>query len=115
MAGYDKPCMGCGNLISHDCRFCPVCGRLSPFYDACPECSAEIKRTYVRCPSCGRDLYIFCPFCGQRTFVAERCDACRASLMIRCDNKRCMAPQFFLNAKCTACGKKIKKQSDRRK
>ncbi len=108
MAGYDKPCIGCGTLIGYDSNFCPVCGRLSPFYDACPTCAAEIKRTYQRCPSCGRELYVTCPSCGQRTFVADRCDACKASLMRQCANPRCGMPQFFMNTKCTACGKKIK-------
>ena len=108
MAGYDKPCIGCNTLIAYDSRFCPVCGRLSPFYDACPACAAEIKRIYQRCPSCGHDLYVTCPSCGQRTFVAERCDACKAPLMVQCKNPRCGMPQFFMNTKCTACGKKIK-------
>jgi len=110
MAGYDKTCIGCGNLISYDSQFCPVCGRLSPFYDACPSCSAEIKRGWQRCPSCGRALTIACPFCGKPTFVGDKCDACGASLMITCPNKLCHAPQFFENTKCTACGKKIKKK-----
>ncbi len=109
MAGYDKPCIGCGTLIGYDSKFCPACGRISPFYDACPGCNAEIKRIWQRCPSCGRELYITCPFCGQRTFVADRCDACKASLMVQCGNPRCGMPQFFMNTKCTACGKKIKK------
>jgi hypothetical protein len=29
--------------------------------------------------------------------------------MIHCTNPRCGALQFFENAKCTACGKKIKR------
>lgn len=111
MAGYDKPCISCGNFIGYDSKFCPVCGRLSPFYDACPSCNAEIKRGWARCPSCGRDLNITCPHCGAATFVADKCDACHASLMIRCEYKNCMAPQFFQNNKCTACGKKIKNQT----
>lgn len=111
MAGYDKPCIGCGNFIGYDSKFCPVCGRLSPFNDACPSCNAEIKRGWLKCPSCGRDLNITCPHCGATTFVAERCDSCKGSLMIRCEYKNCMAPQFFQNNKCTACGKKIKNQT----
>jgi hypothetical protein len=27
---------------------------------------------------------------------------------VGCTNKRCSAPQFFENKRCTACGKKIK-------
>lgn len=110
MAGYDKACIGCGNLIGYDSKFCPICTRMSPFYDACPSCSAEIKRGWQRCASCGRMLTIPCPFCGKPTFVGDKCDACGASLMITCSNRLCLAPQFFENIKCTACGKKIKKK-----
>ncbi len=107
MAGYDKPCIGCGSFIGYDSMFCPICGRQSPFYDACPNCACEIKRGYLRCPSCGMGLSVECPHCGNLTFVAEKCDECGKSLMIQCQNSRCNAPQFFQNKKCTACGKKI--------
>ncbi len=110
MAGYDKACIGCGNLIGYDSMFCPICGRMSPFYDACPSCNAEIKRGWQRCSSCGRMLTIPCPHCGKPTFVGDKCDACGVSLMVTCPNKLCHAPQFFENTKCTACGKKIKKK-----
>lgn len=113
MAGYDKPCIGCGQFIGYDSKVCPICGRLSPFYDACPSCASEIKREWLRCPSCGRELSVACPSCGQQTFVADKCDACRQSLMIQCENKLCLAPQFFQNIKCTGCGKKIKKNNRR--
>ncbi len=111
MAGYDMPCIGCGNFIAYDSKFCPICGWMSPFCDACPSCAAEIKRGWMRCPSCGRELNITCPHCKATTFVGESCDACHGSLMIRCENKNCLAPQFYQNIKCTACGKKIKNQN----
>jgi hypothetical protein len=51
-----------------------------------------------------------CPYCNGQTFVGgERCDACGQTLMIRCESKRCGELQFFQNAKCTVCGKPIKK------
>ena len=108
MAGYDKPCIGCGTFIGYDSQFCPICGRQSPFYDACPSCNIEIRREWQRCPSCGRNLYTVCPHCGQRTYVVEKCDMCHQSLMIKCENKLCQGLQFFENTKCTLCGKKIK-------
>ena len=114
MAGYDKPCIGCGELIGYDHRFCPICGRISPFYDACPSCAAEIKRQWKRCSSCGRELYIACPSCGQMTYVTDKCDSCHASLVVRCENKLCGAQQFFQNTKCTECGKKFKNNGRRK-
>lgn len=114
MAGYDKPCIGCGSFIGYDSHFCPVCGRQSPFYDACPSCGAEIKRAWQRCASCGRELHIVCPHCGQPTFVGEKCDKCGQSLMVRCSNKLCQGMQFFQNEKCTLCGKKIKDKNRRK-
>lgn len=109
MAGYDKPCIGCGAFIGYDSRFCPACGRLSPFCDACPGCHAQIQREWRRCPACGRDLYVACPFCGRSTFAGDKCDACGKPLTIRCANARCGSWQFFQNTVCTECGKKIKK------
>ncbi len=108
MAGYNKQCIGCGELIGYDNRFCPICGRVSPFYDACPSCMAQIKREWQRCPSCGRSLYIACPFCAQKTYVSDKCDNCHAPLTVQCENKLCRSQQFFENQKCTECGKKIK-------
>ena len=110
MSFYKVPCMHCGTLLERDARFCPTCGSGSPFGYHCPTCLRSIQKGQVCCVGCGRPLYVACPVCKQKTFVQERCEACGASLMIRCENKRCQELQFFENIKCTACGKKIKKK-----
>lgn len=114
MAGYNKPCIGCGTFIAYDSKFCPTCGRNSPFYDACPSCMAEIKREWKRCPSCGRGLYIACPHCAQLTFVCDKCDSCHQPLTRPCENTLCGSQQFFQNVKCTDCGKKFKNKARRK-
>jgi len=109
MATYKQPCIHCGALVERDARFCPGCASNSPFGYQCPTCMREIQKGAQRvCAGCGRQLYIACPICRQLTFVQERCEACGASLMIRCKNPRCGVMQFYENEKCTACGKKIK-------
>jgi predicted RNA-binding Zn-ribbon protein involved in translation (DUF1610 family) len=42
------------------------------------------------------------------TFVQDACERCGKTLLVQCENARCQQLQFFQNAKCTACGKKIK-------
>ena len=42
------------------------------------------------------------------TFVQDICERCGKTLMVQCENKRCLQYQFFQNTQCTACGKKIK-------
>lgn len=106
MASYKQPCTHCGTYIERDARFCPSCQSGSPFGHLCPNCLRPIEKNQLACAGCGRSLYTHCPACGKRTFVQERCEACGASLMVRCQNPRCAAMQFFENAKCTACGKK---------
>lgn len=107
MAVYKQPCRQCGSLISQDSRFCPKCGSRAPFVDLCPTCLREIRREDMRCSGCGRPLHIACPRCGKQTFVGEKCDVCGGSLLKQCLNPRCGEMQFFENAKCTACGKKL--------
>ncbi len=79
-------------------------------FHRCPNCIKPIARGNVVCSSCGRQLITLCPFCGGQTFAgSERCDACGHSLMVQCENKRCGELQYFENAKCTVCGKPLKK------
>jgi len=110
MASYKQPCAHCGTLVDRDVRFCPHCASASPFGYACPACLREVSKTQQVCAGCGRPLYISCPFCGEQTFVQEKCERCGESLVVQCMNKRCGVMQFFQNAKCTACGKKIKRK-----
>ena len=110
MSSYKQACMHCGNLIDRDSRFCPNCASMSPFVFLCPTCLRPIEKGQSICTGCGRPLYVACPACGQMTFVQERCEKCGAGLMVSCGNKRCGAVQFFQNAKCTACGKKLDKK-----
>ena len=110
MATYKKPCIHCNNMVSGDARLCPFCGSGSPFCYLCPTCLKEIGAGHNICEGCGRPLYVPCPSCGKLTFAAEQlCGVCGASLMVLCQNRRCGQMQFFQNAKCTACGKKMKK------
>ncbi len=111
MASYKQPCLHCGTFIEGDARVCSHCGSLSPFGYLCPTCHHSIEKGTVLCPGCGRPLYVSCPVCGQQTFVQERCERCSAALMVRCENERCGALQFFQNKKCTVCGKKITSKS----
>jgi hypothetical protein len=69
-----------------------------------------IEKGQAVCAGCGRSLTVICPTCQQTTFADERCDKCGAGLMIHCTNPRCGELQFFDLTKCTACGKKIKKE-----
>jgi len=108
MATYKQPCIHCNQFIERDSRFCPKCGSHSPFGYLCPACLKPVGRGDAACSGCGRPLYIVCPSCQKQTFVDERCDACGTSLMKLCKNPRCGQLQFFENAKCTACGKKLK-------
>jgi len=111
MATYKQPCIHCGELIDRDSRICPKCYSRSPFGYNCPTCLKPIEKGQLMCSGCGRALYVACPSCGRQTFACERCEACGASLMIKCANPRCGELQFFENTKCTACGKKIKQKS----
>lgn len=113
MASYKQPCIQCGALTDRDAQFCPSCGSMNVFGYHCPTCSKRIEKGQRICIDCGRPLYVGCPHCGRPTFAGERCESCGQTLMIRCQNVRCGAPQFFENTKCTACGKKIK--TNRRK
>jgi RNA polymerase subunit RPABC4/transcription elongation factor Spt4 len=111
MATYKQPCMHCGTFIEGDARFCPACASGSPFAYLCPSCHREINKSDALCAACGRSLYAPCPSCGMPAFVGEqKCGHCAAFLMVVCPNPRCGQRQFFQNTKCTACGKKIKKQ-----
>ena len=110
MASYKQPCIHCGEFIERDARVCHKCYSRSPFGYHCPSCHREIERGQPVCSGCSRSLFVTCPTCGQQTFADERCERCGAGLMIRCTNQRCGELQFFENEKCTACGKKIKKQ-----
>jgi predicted nucleic acid-binding Zn ribbon protein len=97
-------------MVERDAHNCPKCASRSPFGYHCPTCLKPIERGNAVCSGCGRPLVTTCPFCGGQTFVGcERCDACGQTLMIRCESKRCGELQFFENAKCTVCGKPIKK------
>ncbi|MBQ2985099.1 MAG: zinc ribbon domain-containing protein [Clostridia bacterium] len=108
MALYKQPCIHCGTFIEEDARICLSCGSMSPFGYLCPDCNRPIQKGQAMCSGCGRPLYTYCPTCGGETFVQERCEVCGAGLMVYCSNRRCEALQFFENAKCTVCGKKIK-------
>lgn len=107
MAVYKEPCRHCGTLIPQDSRFCPRCGSRAPFADFCPTCLHIISREDRVCAGCGRPLYVACPTCGEQTFVCEKCDRCGANLLKRCPHPRCGEMQFFQNAVCNACGKKL--------
>ena len=109
MATYKKPCMHCKTLIAGDSRFCPTCGSRSPFGYVCPTCRTPISKEQVACPGCGRHLRVICPYCGKPTFVADKCEHCLGTLMVKCQNPRCGEMQFFENHKCTACGKRLRK------
>ena len=111
MASYNQPCVHCGEFVERDSRLCPKCGSRSPFGYQCPSCLREIVKGQPVCSQCGRSLTVICPTCTQLTFTDERCEHCDSSLLIQCANPRCGDMQFFENVKCTACGKKIKKQA----
>lgn len=109
MATYKKPCLHCKTMIDGDARFCPACASSTPFGYNCPACLKEISPNDAVCAGCGRRLWIPCAICGSQIFVGgDTCGSCGASLKIMCQNPRCGQLQFFLNTKCTACGKKIK-------
>lgn len=110
MASYKQACIQCGALIERDSRYCLSCGSMNAFGYHCPTCMKEIQKGQQLCSDCGRGLYVTCPRCGGKTFAQDKCEICGGSLMIRCQNSRCDAPQFFENTKCTACGKKIKRR-----
>lgn len=112
MATYKQQCIHCGAFIERDSRFCPTCGSRSPFGYTCPTCRSPIQKEHRICSGCGRPLRIPCPHCGGMTFVGARCDHCGNSLLVQCSNPRCGELQFFQNPKCTACGKKIKLQTE---
>ena len=109
MATYKQPCIHCHTLIDRDVRFCPNCGSQSPFGYLCPhlpapnhEKSKSVRR--LRTAAYGH----LSPPAEKLRFVQETCEQCGQSLMIRCENRRCQAMQFFQNEKCTACGKRFK-------
>jgi RNA polymerase subunit RPABC4/transcription elongation factor Spt4 len=111
VATYKQPCVHCGAFLERDSRLCPHCHSRSPFGYHCPACHRPIAKGQAVCSGCGRSLYVTCPACNAQTFVGERCEACGAGLMIPCANPRCGELQFFENVKCTACGKKIKRDT----
>ena len=115
MASYKQLCIHCGQLIDRDARFCPGCGSQSPFGYACPTCMRPIVKEQRICAGCGRPTYVPCPHCGQPTFVQDRCERCDQTLMVACSNRRCGVWQFYQNATCTACGKKIKNKIEQKR
>lgn len=108
MATYKKPCIHCGYLLDTAMEICSNCASQSPFGYSCPGCKHTVQLSDAVCSDCGRALYIGCPHCGQRTFVQNICQWCAGPLTVRCANKKCGADQFYLNTRCTACGKAIK-------
>ena len=112
MATYKQPCVHCGEFIERDSRTCVKCDSRSPFGYHCPTCLREIEKGQSACYGCTRPLAVTCPNCKQLTFADERCENCGAGLMMHCTNPRCGELQFFENIKCTACGKKIKKDME---
>ncbi|MDR0782910.1 MAG: zinc ribbon domain-containing protein [Propionibacteriaceae bacterium] len=108
MATYKLPCIHCGHLLDEAAKLCSNCASSSPFGYACPACKNPVVLTDAICSDCGRGLYIGCPYCQGRTFAQPHCQLCGRPLTVGCTNKRCSAPQFFENKRCTACGKKIK-------
>lgn len=114
MATYKQPCIHCGEFIERDNRLCTKCGSRSPFGYHCPTCLKEIEKGQAACSGCGRELYVHCPSCNQLTFAGERCEKCGAGLMKICQNPRCGELQFYQNMKCTACGKKFKKDKKKK-
>ena len=108
MAGYKIPCIHCNTMIDSEARMCIGCGSSNPFGYSCPVCLKEVQKGQMQCDGCFSPLYVNCPHCMKMTFVEERCEHCKAGLMVRCENQRCNAMQFFTNTKCTACGKKMK-------
>jgi RNA polymerase subunit RPABC4/transcription elongation factor Spt4 len=111
MATYKQPCLHCGEFIERDARVCPKCGSRSAFGHQCPYCLKPVIKGQEACSGCGKPLTVQCPSCHGQTFAGERCDVCSAGLMVLCTNPRCGELQFFLNTKCTACGKKIKQET----
>jgi RNA polymerase subunit RPABC4/transcription elongation factor Spt4 len=114
MATYKQPCIHCGAFIERDARLCPECASRSPFGYQCPTCLKPVTKGQPVCSGCGRALNVTCPTCGGQTFAGERCEACGSGLLMYCANLRCGQLQFFDNRKCTACGKKIKKDIGRK-
>jgi RNA polymerase subunit RPABC4/transcription elongation factor Spt4 len=110
MATYKQPCLHCGEFIERDSRLCPKCGSRSPFGHHCPFCLKPVEKNQTVCSGCGKSLMVQCPTCHGQTFAGERCAICGADLMVHCTNPRCGELQFFMNATCTACGKKIKRE-----
>jgi len=108
VATYKKPCIHCNTFIDGDARFCPTCASSSPFGYQCPACLHSVEKDQRLCSGCGKSLFTICPQCGQQTFKGEKCDICGVSLMVMCVNPRCGEMQFFENARCTSCGKKLK-------
>ena len=115
MATYKQPCIHCNTFVERDAGFCPACGSRNPFGYVCPTCRSPIVKGQMLCSGCGRPLAIPCPHCGGQTFVGTKCDICGMSLMVKCTNPRCGDMQFFQNEKCTACGKKIKLEKEKKK
>lgn len=109
MASFKQACIFCNTLIDSDSRFCAKCGNRNPLAILCPSCLREVSKDDTVCAGCGRRLVISCPKCGKDTFVFDQCQACGASFMIPCSNKRCGEMVFFQNSHCKACGKKVGK------
>ena len=109
MASYKQQCIHCGSFIERESRFCTSCGSRSPFGYICPTCRSPIQKNQMICGGCGRPLRVPCPHCGARTFVSDKCESCGGPLLIKCPNVRCGDMQFFENAKCTSCGKRLRK------
>jgi hypothetical protein len=112
--GRDKQlCILCGQLIDRDARFCPAGQPESIGYCVSDLNEAIVKDTSHLC-RCAANLRPL-PHCGQPTFVQDRCERCDQTLMVACSNRRCGVWQFFQNATCTACGKKIKNKIEQKR
>jgi membrane protease subunit (stomatin/prohibitin family) len=75
-------CPDCGNPISKDSRFCPLCGHQQLVYSQCMSCGKNLPPNAAFCPKCGhpadqKPKPITCAKCGMENLSgASYCNQC---------------------------------------
>jgi len=79
-------CPDCGNSISKESRFCPLCGHQQLVFNQCAGCGKNLPTMACFCPKCGhpvdqRPKPIACSQCGTENIPgASHCNQCGEKL-----------------------------------
>jgi len=79
-------CPDCGNAVSKESRFCPLCGHQQLVYNQCASCGKNLPPNALFCPKCGhrtdeKPAQATCAQCGTENIPgASFCNQCGEKL-----------------------------------